>query len=65
VAVPEAAILPAMHALARRGFFVEPSSAVAGAGYERLLAGGTITAEQETVIVLTGNGLKSTDALLA
>lgn len=64
VAVPEAAILPAMHALARRGFFVEPSSAVAGAGYERLLAEGGITAEQETVIVLTGNGLKSADALV-
>lgn len=64
VAVPEEEILPAMHALARRGFFVEPSSAVAGAGYERLLAEGTITAEQETVIVLTGNGLKSAEALV-
>lgn len=64
VAVPEAAILPAMHALARRGFFAEPSSAVAGAGYELLLADGTITADQETVIVLTGNGLKSADVLV-
>jgi len=64
VAVPEAAILPAMHALARCGFFVEPSSAVAGAGYELLLADGTIAADQETVIVLTGNGLKSTDVLV-
>lgn len=64
VAVPEAAILPAMHALARKGFFVEPSSAVAGAGYERLLAEGRIAADQETVIVLTGNGLKSADALV-
>lgn len=63
VAVPEAAILPAMHALAHRGFFVEPSSAVAGAGYEALLADGTILPDQETVIVLTGNGLKSADAL--
>ena len=62
VAVPEGAILPAMHALARRGFFVEPSSAVAGAGYEALLADGTIAPDQETVIVLTGNGLKSADA---
>ena len=63
VAVPEEAILPAMHALARRGFFVEPSSAVAGAGYERLLTDGRIGADEETVIVLTGNGLKSVDAL--
>ncbi len=63
VAVPEDAILPAMHALARKGFFVEPSSAVAGAGYRALIAGGTILPNQETVIVLTGNGLKSTDAL--
>jgi len=64
VAVPEDAILPALHALARRGFFVEPSSAVAGAGYEALLADGTVAPDQETVIVLTGNGLKSTDALV-
>lgn len=63
VAVPEEEILPAMHALARRGFFVEPSSAVAGAGYERLLAEGRIAPDEETVIVLTGNGLKSTEAL--
>ncbi len=64
VAVPETAILPAMHALARKGFFVEPSSAVAGAGYASLVADGTIAADQETVIVLTGNGLKSADALV-
>ncbi|GHD63417.1 threonine synthase [Thalassobaculum fulvum] len=64
VAVAEEAILPAMHALARRGFFVEPSSAVAGAGYRALVADGTIAADQETVIVLTGNGLKSADALV-
>lgn len=64
VGVPEAEILPAVRKLARCGAFVEPSSAVAAAAYERLIAAGTVTAEQDTVVVLTGHGLKSIDALM-
>ncbi len=64
VAVPEEAILPALHRLARCGAFVEPSCAVAAAGYEQLVADGTIDVADETVLVMTGNGLKSIDAVM-
>jgi threonine synthase len=46
--------------LARMGIYVEPTSAQAAAGFARLLAAGTITPEQTTVLVLTGSGLKTT-----
>ena len=38
----------------------EPTSAQAAAAFHRLLAAGTITPEQTTVLVLTGSGLKAT-----
>lgn len=53
VAVSEAEILPARSALARLGFFVEPTSAVVAAALLRLKLSGTIVAG------LTGSGLKS------
>lgn len=46
--------------LARSGIYVEPTCAQAAAAFARLLAAGTITADQTTVVVLTGTGLKST-----
>jgi len=46
--------------LARIGIYVEPTSAQAVAAFAKLLAAGTITPEQKTVIVLTGSGLKAT-----
>ena len=46
--------------LARMGFYVEPTAAQAAAAFAKLLAAGTITAEQTTVVVLTGSGLKAT-----
>jgi threonine synthase len=63
VAVPEADIMPALHRLARLGALVEPSCAVAAAGYERLVADGTLSPDDDTVLVMTGNGLKSLDLL--
>lgn len=59
LAVSEAEIQSALEALARSGLFVEPTSAVAAAGLTRLMADGTITAQQHTVLVLTGSGLKA------
>lgn len=64
VAVPEEAILPAVHRLARCGAFVEPSCAVAAVAYEQLVADGIIGVDEETVLVMTGNGLKSIDVLM-
>ena len=45
--------------LARRGLYVEPTSAVAAAGLSRLLASGAIRRHETTVLVLTGSGLKA------
>jgi threonine synthase len=59
VMVEEEEIVQAFHELARKGFFVEPSSAVAYAGYQKHLRNGETTRKEETVVVLTGNGLKS------
>lgn len=64
VGVAEADIVPAVRDLARRGAFVEPSSAVAAAAYAKLVAAGTIGADEDTVVVLTGHGLKSIDVLM-
>jgi threonine synthase len=51
--------VPALRDLARRGLYVEPTSAVAGAGLTRLLASGVIRPQEHTVLVLTGSGLKA------
>jgi threonine synthase len=59
VAVEEAEIVPALRDLARRGLYVEPTSAVAAAGLSRLLASGVIRPQEYTVLVLTGSGLKA------
>jgi len=59
VAVEEAEIVPALRDLARRGLYVEPTSAVAAAGLSRLLAAGVIRPQEYTVLVLTGSGLKA------
>jgi threonine synthase len=59
VAVSEAEIAGALAALARKGLFVEPTSAAAAAGLTQLLRSGVIPPEQQSVLVLTGAGLKS------
>jgi threonine synthase len=46
--------------LARSGIYVEPTCAQAAAAFARLLEAGTIRADETTVVVLTGTGLKST-----
>ncbi len=59
VAVSEAEIVEALRGLARRGLYVEPTSATAAAGLTRLLAEGVIRPDETTVLVLTGSGLKA------
>ena len=59
VAVEEAEIVHALRELARRGLYVEPTSAAAAAGLTRLLASGTVRPQEYTVLVLTGSGLKA------
>ncbi len=60
VAVSEAEIAAATFDLARIGIYVEPTSAQTAAALAKLLAAGTITPDQTTVLVLTGSGLKAT-----
>ena len=60
VMVGEDEIMEAFLELAKRGFFVEPSSAVAYAGYKKQLRSSVISRENKVAIVLTGSGLKTT-----
>jgi threonine synthase len=63
VAVPETEIAPAVAALGRLGLFVEPTAATGAAAFAQLLQRGTIRAEETTIVVLTGHGLKATDKI--
>jgi threonine synthase len=58
--IEEKEIVEAYGELAKRGFFVEPSSAVAYAGYSQEAKSGEIYKNDTSVIVLTGSGLKTT-----
>ncbi len=63
VAVTEDEIVAALGTLARKGLYVEPTSAAAGAGLTQLLASGAIKAGESTVLVLTGTGLKASEKI--
>ncbi|MCJ7425377.1 pyridoxal-phosphate dependent enzyme [Candidatus Bathyarchaeota archaeon] len=58
--VEENEVYDAFIELARKGFFVEPSSAVAYAAYNKQLENKEVSRNDQTVIVLTGAGLKTT-----
>ena len=61
VAVSEDEIVAALRQLARRGFFVEPTSATAGAALTHLQQRKLIGARDKVVTVLTGSGLKAAE----
>jgi len=61
VAVSESEIATALGQLAQRGFFVEPTSASAGAALTQLQQQGLVAADERVVVVLTGSGLKAAD----
>jgi threonine synthase len=59
VAVEDDQILAAMRTLSRRaGVFAEPAGAAGFAGLQALTERGAIDPGQETVVLVTGNGLK-------
>jgi threonine synthase len=60
VAVSEVEIVKALFELSRIGLYVEPTSAIAGAAFTKLLERGVIQPTETTVLVLTGSGLKTT-----
>jgi len=59
VVVDEDAIYDAFKELARKGFFVEPSSAVAYAAYKKQLGQKEVAKDERVIIILTGTGLKT------
>ena len=63
VAVSEENIIAALRQLALQGLFVEPTSATAAAAYSMLLASGAIAPAEQTVVLLTGSGLKAATAV--
>ena len=63
VAVSEEEIAAALGTLGHIGLFVEPTAATGGAALTQLLSERTITADQMTIVVLTGHGLKATDRI--
>jgi threonine synthase len=60
VAIEEDEIVAASVSLARQGVYVEPTSAHAAAGFVKLIRQGVIAESEETVVILTGTGLKTT-----
>jgi threonine synthase len=59
VAVSEDDIVAALKKLARQGVFVEPTCAHAAAALDELSRRGTIKANERTVVLLTGTGIKA------
>lgn len=59
ISVDDHDLWASLSALGKMGLYVEPTSAVACAGYTALRAAGQVGASEEIVIALTGNGLKA------
>lgn len=63
LAVSEDEIVAALRSLAGLGLYVEPTSAVAVAGLDRLIDAGVIAPGERTIVVLTGSGLKAAETI--
>jgi threonine synthase len=61
--VTEDEIVSALGVLAHQGLYVEPTSAAGAAGLRNLLKSGAIAASENTVLVLTGSGLKASEKI--
>jgi len=61
--VSEKEIMEGWEDLARRGIYVEPTSAVVVKAIDRLHRKGLLNSEESIVLILTGIGLKATDTL--
>lgn len=62
-AVTEDAIARACDKLARHGFYVEPTTAAAGALLDKLIDEGIIKPRDKVAVILTGSGLKAGDLI--
>jgi threonine synthase len=63
VAVTEDEIVTALRRLARDGLFAEPTSASGAAALDKLAAAGAIKSNENTVVILTGTGLKASSTV--
>jgi threonine synthase len=59
IALTEDEIVAALRRLARQGLFCEPTSAGAAAALDKLAGTGAIKPNENTVVILTGSGLKA------
>lgn len=63
VAVTEDEILTALKKITQKGYYIEPTSCAAFAGATKLLESGTISKNDNTVIVISGSGLKASEKI--
>ncbi|WP_210729736.1 threonine synthase [Sphingobium sp. PAMC28499] len=63
VTLTEAEIIDALRRLARQGIFTEPTSATAAAALDKLLERGSIRENEQTVVIITGTGMKAASAI--
>jgi len=63
ISVEEKEILGSLKMIAKNGFYIEPTSAAATAGFSRLIRRGIVKKSDSTVVVLTGSGLKATNKI--
>ena len=63
-AVKEHEILTALKAVAKKGYYIEPTSCAVFAGASRLIKEGVIGKEDRTVVIISGNGLKASEKIL-
>src|SRR4051812_17811445 len=63
VAVTEDEIIAALRRLARLGLFAEPTSASVAAAFTKLTARGVIKARENTVLVISGTGIKTASTI--
>ncbi len=64
-AVTEEEIIAALRKASLKGYFIEPTSAVTLAGFEKSLRSGVIPDDAVNVILLTGSGLKAANEITA
>lgn len=64
-ALSERAIWDGFNKLARKGLYVEPTSAIVGAALDELRNAGELREGERLVALLSGSGLKATDKILS
>ena len=63
VAVTEEEIKAALKTVCAKGIYIEPTSAIAFAAFEKLIDRGSIGKNENTVVIASGNGLKAATAV--